>query len=211
MQYPKFWQSLRPNFITISTQYASIEADIKKLQAAYPSLKPSTIYFTVGAFRTNGMTRDHQILIGSEFSLADKTTNVSEFPEWRQNFYHTQEPLKELGLLCTHEYIHTQQHELVENLLSMCLYEGVAEFISCHVTGKPSASPAIAYGKANGEVVVKKYMEDLFTMSNDYNWLWGENRNEFKVRDLGYYIGYEMCERYYNQAKDKQFAIKETI
>ena len=32
-----------------------------------------------------------------------------------------------------------------------------------------------------------------------------------KVRDLGYYIGYEICERYYNQSKDKQKAIKELI
>lgn len=32
-----------------------------------------------------------------------------------------------------------------------------------------------------------------------------------KIRDLGYYIGYEICERYYNQSKDKQKAIKDLI
>jgi hypothetical protein len=48
-------------------------------------------------------------------------------------------------------------------------------------------------------------------MSNNYNWLWGENRNDFKVRDLGYYIGYEICERYYNLSNDKAKAIKELI
>lgn len=210
-KYPKFWKSLKPNTLKAKSLYPTINTDIQKLKTAYPSLRPATIYFTIGAFRTNGMTQNNQILIGSEFSLADKTTDVSEFPEWRQQFYKMQNPIGELALLCTHEYIHTQQKPLVENLLSMCLYEGVAEFVSCKVTGKKSASPAIEFGKANEKIVVDKYVSDLFLMTNNYNWLWGENRNELKVRDLGYYIGYEICERYYQQSKDKQKAIKELI
>lgn len=150
-------------------------------------------------------------MIGAELSLADKTTDVSRFPEWRQQFYKNQDPLSELALLCTHEYIHTQQKQLVENLLSMCLYEGVAEFISCKVTGKKSASPAIEFGKANQKAVVDQFVSDMFIMSNNYNWLWGENRNEFRVRDLGYYIGYEISERYYNRSQDKKKAIRELI
>jgi hypothetical protein len=210
-QYPKFWRSLRPNTLKINTLYSDINLDIQKLKKAYPDLKPSTIYFAVGAFRTNGATQQDRVLIGSEFSLADKNTLVDEFTEQRQAFYKTQDPIHELALLCTHEYIHTQQKPLVENLISMCLYEGVAEFVSCKVTGKKSAAPAIAFGKANEKIVVDKFVSDLFTMTNNYNWLWGSNRNELKVRDLGYYIGYEICERYYNLSKDKVKAVKELI
>ena len=107
--------------------------------------------------------------------------------------------------------MHTQQKELVENLLSMCLYEGVAEFISCKVTGKKSSSPAIEFGKNNQEKVINQFIADLYIMSNNYNWLWGENRNDLKIRDLGYYIGYEISERYYNSSKDKAKAIKTLI
>ncbi len=32
-----------------------------------------------------------------------------------------------------------------------------------------------------------------------------------KIRDLGYYVGYEICERYYDLSKDKTKAIKELI
>ena len=35
--------------------------------------------------------------------------------------------------------------------------------------------------------------------------------NDFGVRDLGYYIGYQMCENFYNQAEDKYEAIKKMI
>ncbi len=211
LKNPKFWNSIRPNTLKVKNLYQEINADIKNLKKAYPDLKPSTIYFTIGAFRTGGTTQGNKILIGSELSLADKTTIVDELPSWRQAFYKMQNPIQEIALLCTHEYIHTQQQEIVENLLSMCLYEGVAEFVSCKATGKKSDAPAIEFGKTNQKIVVDKFVEDLFVMTNNYSWLWGENRNELKVRDLGYFIGYEICERYYNLSKDKKKAIKELI
>lgn len=209
--YPAFWRSIRPNTLRVESLIPEIETDIQKLKEAYPELKPSTIYFSVGAFRAGGAVHGNRVLIGSELSLADTNTFVDELPEWRQPFYRTQNPIQELALLCTHEYVHTQQKEFVENLLSMCLYEGVAEFVSCKVTGKASAAPAIAFGKANEKIVVEKFVDDLFLMSNNYNWLWGENRNELQVRDLGYYIGYEICERYYKLSKDKKKALMELI
>ena len=210
-KYPKFWSSLRPNILIAKRLYPKINTNIQKLKKAYPDLKLSTIYFSVGAFRTGGTIQGNKVLIGSELSLADKTTIIDEFPSWPQSFYKTQNPLNELPLLCTHEYIHTQQKKFVDNLLSYCIYEGVAEFISCKVTGTKSDAPAIEFGKANQKIVVDKFVSDLFLMKNNNNWLWGENRNELKVRDLGYYIGYEICERYYNLSKDKTKAIKELI
>jgi hypothetical protein len=210
-KYPKFWNSIRLNTLKAKSLYPKINSDIQKLKKAYPDLKPSTIYFTVGAFRTGGTTQGNKVLLGSEVSLADKTTVIDELPSWRQQFYQTQNPINEIALLCTHEYIHTQQKEIVHNLISMCLYEGVAEFISCKVTGKKSDAPAIEFGKANQKIVVDKFVSDLFIMTNNYSWLWGENLNDLKVRDLGYYIGYEICERYYNISKDKKKAIKELI
>jgi len=208
---PKFWNSIRPNTLKVKSLYPKINKNIQKLKTAYPELKPATIYFAIGAFKTGGTIQGDKVLIGSELSLADKTTLVNELPSWRQPFYKTQNPFFEVPLLCTHEYIHTQQNELVENLLSMCLYEGVAEFISCRVTSTKSDAPAIEFGKANEKIVVDKFLSDLFTMTNNYNWMWGENRNELKVRDLGYYIGYEICERYYNLSNNKTKAIKELI
>ena len=208
---PKFWNSIRPNTLKVKNLYPKISANIQKLKKAYPELKPSTIYFAVGAFRTGGTVQGNRVLIGSEISSADKTTVISELPDWLQTFCKTQNPFNELPLLCTHEYIHTQQKALVENLLSMCLYEGVAEFVSCKVTNTKSDAPAIAFGKANQKIVIDKFVSDLFLGANNYNWVWGQNRNELKVRDLGYYVGYEICERYYNLSKDKTKAIKELI
>ncbi len=210
-KYPKFWNSLKPNTLNSDNLYSEIEADINKLKHVYTSLKPATIYFSIGAFRTNGTIQDDRVLIGSELSLADETTIIDELPMWRQSFYKEYNPRKNIALLCVHEYIHTQQKELVEKLLSMCLYEGVAEFVSCKVTGKKPSTPAIEYGKNNQEKVIDQFISDLYISKNNYNWLWGENKNALKIRDLGYYVGYEICERYYNLSKDKVKAVKTLI
>lgn len=209
-KFPKFWKSIRKSMVP-EKYFPEIESDISKLQQLYPPLKPVPIYFAVGCFRTNGTVHEGKVLIGCEAALADSKTIVDELPDWRRPFYKESVPVLGLSLLCTHEYVHTQQKALVENLLSKCLYEGVAEFVSCKATGKKSNVPAIAFGKANEKLVVDRFVTDLYLMSNDYNWIWGENRNELKVRDLGYYIGYEICERYYEQSEDKALAIAELI
>ncbi|MEM5566203.1 DUF2268 domain-containing putative Zn-dependent protease [Psychroserpens sp. AS72] len=209
--YPEFWESIRPNMSKIEDNKTAILDNIKKLKTAYPDLKPSTIYFTVGVFRTGGTAKWNNVLIGSELALGNDSTIVNELPEWRQPYYKNYKPLENLPLLCTHEYIHTQQTEIVENLLAMCLYEGIAEFISCKVTDEKSNTPALLFRKENTEAIINKFIEDLYAPENNYNWLWGENRNELKERDLGYYVGYEISERYYNSCSDKTQAIKDLI
>lgn len=209
--YPKFWESMRDNISVDKIDFDAIQKDINQLRDIYPELSPADLYFSVGAFRTNGTVKGKNILIGTELSLADKETVIDELPEWRQPYYKEYNPIKALPLLCTHEYIHTQQAPIQENLAAMIMYEGVAEFLSCYATEKPSDSPAIEFGKANKEKVSELFLKDLFSGANPYNWMWGQNRNELKVRDLGYYVGYAICEGYLKQAKDEKTAVKELI
>lgn len=209
---PKFWNSIRENTLSLDNLYSEILSDIQKFKTYYPTLKTIPIYFSIGAFRTNGTVHENKILIGSEYSLVDeKTVILDDLPEERHSFYKTFQPRKNIALLSIHEYVHTQQNELVHNLLSYCLYEGIAEFISCKVTEKESNSPALQFGETNQCKVVTQFVKDLFIGDNIYNWLWGNNKNHLKARDLGYYVGYEIAKRYYNQSADKKQAIKDLI
>jgi hypothetical protein len=112
--------------------------------------------------------------------------------------------------LNVHEYVHTQQKPVVNNLLSYVLQEGIAEFVSVKALGIPSSAPAVEFGKQN-DAVKTKFENELFYGYNRNEWLWSDDSNEFNVRDLGYYIGYQIAEMNYNQATDKQAAIKEMI
>lgn len=210
--YPKFWTSIRPNTLKAKELSEELKKGLDQLKAAYPKLKPATIYFTIGAFRTNGTTLDDQVLIGSELAMADENTITEEFPERMQGLrtYFNTNPIEDVVLLFVHEFVHTQQKPMVHNLLSQTIYEGVGEFVSTYVMQKPSASPAIEFGK-NNPAVREAFEREMFYMNNQHEWLYSNAPNDFGIRDLGYYIGYQMCENYLEKAKDKQKAIHELI
>lgn len=211
-KYPSYWNSLRENMKRSKSLSADLNKGIQKLRDIYPDLKPAQIYFTVGAMRTNGTTQDSLVLIGSELAMADSTTDVSEFDgrtkEWLKTYFETN-PIDNLVLLNIHEYVHTQQNPIPDNLLHQVLYEGVAEFVSAKALGVPSNTPAIEYGK-NNPAVKEKFEREMF-YERTFEWMWSNAPNEFEIRDLGYYIGYEIAEKHYQNSRDKQEAIKELI
>lgn len=211
--YPKFWASVRKNTLLTNEFSSDLETGIEKLKNIYPDLKPAKIYFTIGALRTGGTTMDSLVLIGSEIAMTDKNTITSEFPTeiaTNRREYFDSNPIDNLVLLNIHEYVHTQQKPIVHNLLSYCIYEGVAEFVSVKAMDTKSSTPAIEYGK-NNDKVRQKFEQKMFYANNVNQWLWSDTKNEFDVRDLGYYIGYQICELYYEQAKNKKSAIKKMI
>lgn len=211
---PKFWKSVRANTLTAKDRSKALVEGIKKLENIYSPLKPASIYFTMGALRSNGTTLDSLVLIGSELAMTDENTVTEEFEnpfrDARRKFFDSR-PIDNLTLLFVHEYVHTQQKPIVHNLLSQCLYEGVAEFVSVKAMGEPSSTPAVAFGKENEKALVTKFEKDMFLGTKTYEWLWGDVENGFGVRDLGYFIGYEICERYYEQAADKSQAIRDMV
>lgn len=211
--YPLFWNSIRENTFKAKGIAKDIETDIQKLKKIYPDLKPAKIYFTVGAFRTGGTTMDGMVLIGSEIAMADKNTVTKEFPKTLGNLkpYFDTNPIDNIPFNNVHEYVHTQQKTTIgDNLLAQSVLEGVAEFVTVKATGKQSTAPAMSYGKANFGKVREKFATQMFDSFTGF-WLYSNDENEFNVRDLGYYVGYAICEKYYEKATHKKQAIKEMI
>ncbi len=46
---------------------------------------------------------------------------------------------------------------------------------------------------------------------NTRNWLYTGNATRYGVADLGYFMGYKICEAYYEKAEDKTEAINTII
>jgi len=212
--YPQFWNSIRENTLMIDQHIVDVENGIEKFKGLYPDFKPVKVYFTIGVFRTGGTAVDSLVLIGSELAMGDSNTVTIEFPNGireDREAYFLNNPIDNLVLLNVHEYVHTQQKPMVDNLLSYALYEGVAEFVSTKALGVPSDVPAIEFGKNNAEKVRDRFEQDMFYINNTSKWLWSSAPNEFGVRDLGYYIGYQLSENYYEQAENKTDAVKKLI
>jgi hypothetical protein len=213
-KYPLFWNSVRQNTFQAKQFANNIEIDINKIKKIYPDLKPAKIYFTIGALRTGGTTLNGIVLIGSEIAMADSNTITTELPiEFRHLKTHfATNPINKVAFDNTHEYIHTQQKTTIgDNLLAQSVLEGVAEFVTVLGTDKQSSAPALKYGYKNDNLLREKFAIQMFNTFTGF-WLYSNADNEFNnVRDLGYYIGYAICKKYYEQAKDKKQAIKQMI
>jgi hypothetical protein len=211
--YPKFWASIKKNTLQSDKIGSELEKGIEKLKALYPELKPAKIYLTIGAFRTGGTTIDSLVLIGAEISMADSKTVTSEFPESLSHLktHFNTNPKDHLVFLNLHEYIHTQQNPQVFNILSLTIYEGVAEFIAEKALDSPTPNPQIGFGKKNANRIREVFENEMFYFNNLGKWLNSNSQNEFGMRDLGYYVGYQICENYYNQTENKLNAIKTMI
>ncbi|WP_343530471.1 Ig-like domain-containing protein [Pedobacter sp.] len=206
---PKFWNSIRANTLSIKHKTDEFEKAIKKLKQIYPDLKPAEMYFTIGGLRSGGTVKDNMVLVGSEIATGNATTDVSEFTNsWLKNVFKEQS-LDNIVSLNIHEYIHTQQKPASSNLLSQSIREGSCDFIAELSIQKPLQTKYLSYGKANTLNIKELFKKEMFF--NDYtNWLYnGSQRTE--DADLGYYVGYEICKAYYQQAKNKKQAIKDII
>lgn len=210
---PRFWDSVRANTLRADDYAGEIEAVVDRLRALYPALRPAQIYFTVGALLTGGTTLDDKVLIGSEVAMGDSTAVTDELPDGlRQNLrrYFDTNPVEDVVLLNAHEYVHTQQGPFGADLLAVALQEGVAEYVSVLAAERPSAAPAVAFGQANEPRVRDRFATEMF--SGRWNdWLYNNAENEFGVRDLGYYVGYAIAERYVGRSADSGRAVARLI
>ncbi|MEE1964304.1 hypothetical protein V1387_16555 [Allomuricauda taeanensis] len=156
---------------------------------------------------------DSLVLIGSEIALADKTTPSFEFPDQLSHLapYFENNPKENIIFLNIHEYVHTQQKTTIgKTLLAQTLIEGVAEFVATSALETDSPNPQIAFGKEHNESIKAEFSKEMFSPYL-HNWIWNSPNNEFGMRDLAYYVGYAICEKYYHQEPKKELAIKKMM
>ncbi len=211
--YPMFWVSIRQNTFKAKNYAKEIAANVAKMKALYPELKPANVYFTMGALETGGTILNGMVLIGTEIAFGDKNTVTTEFPKDLGHLrpYFDSNPDGNVVFTNMHEYVHTQQKTTDANsLLAQSVVEGVAEFVAVKATGQQSPLAAMSFSKANDERIKQKFETQMFNPFTGF-WLYSNDENEFGQRDLGYYVGYVICEKYYEKASDKKQAIKQMI
>lgn len=209
-EYPKFWNSIRPNTLTVKNKITEFENAVQSFQKLYPELKNSDMYFTIGVLNSGGTITDNMVLIGAEISMGTSKTDVSEFKsDWLKNVFASQD-LNNIVSVNIHEYVHTQQKPRKGNILmNQVIREGSCDFITELVLRKPLQRKYITYGKAHFPELKKLFKKEMF--SNSYiNWLYNGNQKG-EAADLGYFMGYQISKSYYKNARNKKQAIKDII
>jgi uncharacterized protein YjaZ len=120
--------------------------------------------------------------------------------------------------MVVHEAVHIQQPDnmryfsrrISNGLLMQSIKEGAADFITSLIINEITNTTLHKYGNINEQVLWEEFQQEMF--DNDLSrWLYQGNQSKFRPADLGYYIGFKICESYYHNHQDKSKAIKEII
>ena len=208
--YPKFFNSIRENTLSIKKKEKELNKGIKSFKKLYPELKDAEMYFTIGGLRTGGTVSGNMVLVGAEVAMGNPATDVSEFEnDFYENTFKNQSNDR-LIFLNLHEYVHTQQKGYTNVLvLTQAIREGACDFMTELILKSPLNTSYSKYGRSNLDELKVQFKKEMFS-SDLSNWFYNGLKMGDKA-DLGYYIGYEIAKSYYQNAKNKKQAIKDII
>lgn len=215
-QGPKFWNSVRANTLKVKSKIADIEQVYADYEKAFPNHKRPKICFAIGCLRTAGTVSGDYLLIGTEMIAADGNTDKSELNNWLKSVL--TDEFDVVGIIA-HEYVHALQKVkfgtiwagINHRVLMQCLQEGAADFLAETITGKTINKSVYEYGDAHEAEIWEAFKKDMWG-KNSSNWLYqGTKTKNGEPADLGYFVGYKICESYYNTAKNKQKALRDIL
>ena len=207
--HPGFYAAIRQSTLRVESMKPQIRASFRKLKSLYPDAVFPDVYFLIGCMNSAGTTADAGLLIGTEMYGRTPAIPQSELDSWLKQVL---KPIELVPQIVAHELIHYQQHYPAgeKTLLRESIKEGSADFIGELISGGNINSGLHVYADAKERELWDEFRRDM--NGTDLNkWLYqGESASD-RPADLGYYVGYRICEAYYRNAKDKKRAIREIL
>jgi hypothetical protein len=210
--YPEYWKSVRNNTLSIKNYEAAITEQMLLFDQSLKNFKTPKICFAIGVLSTGGTVKNNWLLIGTEMVASDSTTVRTGMNDWLRTVL-PNEP--HILAFTAHETIHTQQRKGLgliwgyfnHRALTMVINEGAADFVADKVTGTSINSKMYTYGYSHEKEIWDEFRKEMY--KKDYSkWLYNGSNSKGRPADLGYFIGYRICEAFYNQSEDKEKALR---
>ncbi len=210
-KHPKFFSSVEASTKKIAGMKGPIRDIYARMKRLYPETLYPDVYFCVGPFSGGGTVSEKGLLLSAEMVSGESTTARDELSSWEKSVLSER---KDITPMVAHELVHFQQRYSPNDhsLLRACIQEGSASFI-----GKLTSETMVkrereqhTYGDAHEEELWGEF-KDQMDGTDTKKWLYGGSGGGTKPDDLGYYIGYRICEAYYEAAEDKKQAIADIL
>lgn len=206
----------RPFILSAIDQESRILEKIEKFKVIYPNFRDGDIYFCVGINNSGGTIQDNTVYIGTE--IAANQSSDWAVPLVLHEFVHTQQWVqRNINNLMKDKQAAQAYMASHKSLLSQCLVEGMADFVSELVLGQRLADRFPdghnAFGEKYEAEIWQEFQKDMYQdIGNSKGWLYAEKEIAGKnCRDLGYFVGYKICKSLYDKAKDKKQALAQMI
>jgi hypothetical protein len=212
---PRYYASLRSSTLSIHSQDERIRESFRKLGQLYPDALFPNVYFVIGAMNSGGISIDKGLVIGAELFSKTPSSPLDELNSWERSVV---QPIEKLPIVVAHELVHYQQRFEKDpvSLLERSIAEGAADFLSEIIAGAQINEHQHRYGDQHEEALWNEFQQAMY--GTDYSrWLYngGELARTGQLvsrpSDLGYYVGYRICQAFYDKADDKSKAVKEML
>jgi len=204
--HPKYYASLRAPSRKVADYKDAVRASFRKLKELYePAIFPD-VYFVIGRMSSGGTLTDTGLLIGVDMYGMSKATAVEELGGWHKAVL---KPIEDIPYIVAHELIHYQQKYPKDDstLLGKAIREGGADFVGELISGGQINGHLHKYGNPRERELWADFKR-VMDGKDLSNWLFQGDRAKDRPADLGYYIGYKICESHYKQAADKKAAVR---
>jgi hypothetical protein len=207
---PRFYQSIRKNTLQADVFKPRFMESFKAMKALYPQAAFPSVYFVIGAFTSGGTVTNMGLLLGLNQASQDEHTPVDELSARLQTRMNNVEYLPNI---VAHELIHFQQAGLKRDTTTLyySIMEGMCDFIGELISGNNSNPKLIAWAKGKEKQIWQRFTADMYYNRYD-NWIANSRQaTADNLPDQGYWIGYQICKAYYEEAADKKQAIYDIL
>ena len=207
-KHPKYYAALRQNSLKVASYKGSIQASFVKLKELYPEAVFPDVYFLIGRMNSAGTVTDAGLLIGVDMFGRSKDVTLEEMGDWHKAVLKS---IEEIPFVVAHELIHYQQKypkrpDGQTMLLQQAINEGSADFIAELIAGHHGNEKLHDYGNPREKELWLEFRKEM-RGTDASKWLYQGDKAKDRPADLGYYIGYKICESYFRNAPDKKQAI----
>lgn len=205
-----FYASIRSNTLKVDDLKKQMLDSFVKFNALYPGATFPNVYFVIGAFSSGGTSTNNGLIIGLDQNCRTPDVATQELTLWQKNNFTN---LKDLPNTVAHELIHFQQNHLAQDttLLRGALVEGMADFLGELISGKTANSRLAVYAKGREKQIWADFKKEMY-LNKVSNWIANSDQETAdKPADLGYWVGYQICKAYYDEADDKKQAVYDIL
>jgi len=208
-QHPKYYASLRERSLQLDSYKDSMRASFRKLKGIHDAAVFPDIYFLMGKMNSAGTLTNQGLLIGVDMFGRTKNMPLEELSDWHKAVI---KPIEAIPFVVAHELIHYQQKYPTDHttLLQQAINEGSADFIAELIAGGHGNEHLHGYGNPREKELWLEFKKEMMGTDSS-NWLYQGDKAKDRPADLGYYIGYKICEACYKNAPDKKQAFNDIL
>ncbi|GEM_PF-244883 len=209
---PDYYKGIRERTLGAVQYEPVIREALRRIVALYPEADAPDVTFVIGRLNSGGTAGPSGMLIGLDVWSWRQGISLEGISEGFQRVV-TNLDLEALPFIVVHEHIHAlQQYSGEPSLLRAAIQEGSADFIAGLTLPEREKPHYYRWGLEREQMVWRRFVDDM--SGNDLSDWVGNNSTideEGWYADLGYFIGARICEAYYEQAEDKQQAIRDLL